>query len=140
MLARGPTGGLNSAPTLSRHGSLSDSFSFYCFFNVGIYIKHLSKWFIIIFLKLLISKCALYLNYISTKHLYTHLLHAYILVYRIEFFFLIKTGCSPIDFDKIFPMQSSEFTKSLYFWSNSEKKTLKNILKLFIFSPENRFV
>ena len=30
---------------------------------------------------------------------------------------LIKTGCSLIDFDVIFPMQSSEFTKSQNFGS-----------------------
>ena len=36
--------------------------------------------------------------------------------------FFIKTGCSLIVFDVIFPMQSSEFTKSLKFGSISRKK------------------
>ena len=33
----------------------------------------------------------------------------------------MKTGFNMIDFDEIFPIQSSEFTKSLYFQSNSKK-------------------
>ena len=32
-------------------------------------------------------------------------------------FFLLQSGCSVIYFDEIFPMQSSEFTKSLNFRS-----------------------
>ena len=34
-----------------------------------------------------------------------------------KIFFLIKTGCSLIDFNVIIPMQSSEFTKSMNFAS-----------------------
>ena len=31
--------------------------------------------------------------------------------YQLQIFFLIETGCSLLDFDVIFPMQSSKFTK-----------------------------
>ena len=38
-----------------------------------------------------------------------------------------------IDFDVIFPMQSSEFTKSLNYGSISRKKNAKKNLQFFIF-------
>ena len=47
-------------------------------------------------------------------------------------FFIKKTGYIPIVFDVIYPMQLTEFTKSLYF---ERKKKLENC----IFSSENWF-
>ena len=46
----------------------------------------------------------------------------------------MKTGYSLTDFDVIFPMQSSEFAKSLNFGSISRKKTAKE--KRYIFLPK----
>ena len=53
-------------------------------------------------------------------------------------FFLVKTGKCLIDFDVIFPIQSSEFIKSSNFTSNLKKKMLKKH-KIFYFSPKNDF-
>ena len=49
--------------------------------------------------------------------------------YELQILFWKKTGCSLIDFDAIFPMQSSQFTKSLIFEIIS-KKTAKKTYKL----------
>ena len=54
------------------------------------------------------------------------------LFYYIQIFFQIKTGYSLIDFDMIFPIQSSEFIKSLNFGSNLKKKTARKNLKIFL--------
>ena len=42
--------------------------------------------------------------------------------YELKVFLLIKTGCSVIDFSVIFPMKTSEFTKSLNFESISKNQ------------------
>ena len=44
-----------------------------------------------------------------------------ILLLTSKLFLLVKTGCSLIDFDVIFPMQSSKFLKPLNFGSIWEK-------------------
>ena len=49
-----------------------------------------------------------------------------------------KIGLLLIDIDEIFAMQSSEFTKSLYFWSIWEK--LQQTSKKIDFSPINGFL
>ena len=45
--------------------------------------------------------------------------------YEIQIFFRIKTGRSLIDFGTIFPMQSSEFTKSSNLGNILKNKTVK---------------
>ena len=52
--------------------------------------------------------------------------------YSLQYFFFIKTSCSLIDFDLIFSMQSSEFSKITEFWKYFEKKLQK---KTYNFSP-----
>ena len=44
------------------------------------------------------------------------------------------------DYDEIFPIQWSDFTKSLYFRNNSKKKCKIRILRTLIFSPRNSFL
>jgi len=48
-----------------------------------------------------------------------------------------KLRLFPIDIDEIFPVQSSEFTKSMYFRSNLYKKLQQN---LNFFSHKNGFL
>ena len=52
-----------------------------------------------------------------------------ILFYYIQIFFKVKTGSISIDFDVFFPIQSSEFIKSLNFESNLKKKLQEKIYK-----------
>ena len=52
--------------------------------------------------------------------------------------FWMKTGCSLIDFDVIFPMQPLEFTKSLDFGTIYLKTTYKK-MKIFNLNLENYF-
>ena len=54
--------------------------------------------------------------------------------YSIQIFFWIKTGYSQIEFDVDFPMQSSEFIRSLNFGTDLKKKIQKesNIFHLKI--------
>ena len=75
------------------------------------------------------------------NYLYFSVFHWKISVsYFIQIFVWIKTGCSLIDFDVFFfPMQSSEFTKSLSFESIS-KKTSKKEPYHFHFSHTNGFL
>ena len=56
-----------------------------------------------------------------------------------EIFFLIKAAYSLIYIDVIFPIQSSEFIKSLNFGSNLKKNCNKKNLNLFIFHLEIDF-
>ena len=50
--------------------------------------------------------------------------------------FFKETGYITMEFDVIFPMHLSEFTKTLNFGSNLKKTWKKNIEKI-IFSPKN---
>ena len=51
----------------------------------------------------------------------------------------MKTDCILIDFDMIFPMQSSDFTISLNFGSILKKKICKENVQIFIFYEKIEF-
>ena len=59
-------------------------------------------------------------------------------LYLIKFVFWKKTRYILINYDAIFPIQSSEFTKSLNFGSNL-KKSCKKKSKIFNFLPKDCF-